>query len=892
VVEGEIAVKPKKGGAATGVAPGGPKSWRMKVSNSTVFADETQEQEERFPEFVALDSAARHAPLGYVSVPIANRPMTLVVKGEPYTYDAKKPICPWKGIDVGEEASRQRFTDQLQRVKRSNYSARDIGIGILTAESGVTVIDLDTKYLVAQDPRTDVDDETKHQDAARKLLSDLLKKAGINKNLAAWVEHIMEMPHVRTPSGGYHYYFRTPKGARPRKGESHIVKNIDIRAGWIDESGKRQSGALAYAPGTVTDVGTYRAVRYENEGFVEDDTLPAVAELEELPTFFVALFEPPPKAKGSGATNSQRSSSHDDEEDSLPLNGNQPPASIQKRQRKRKKLKALAVKAATTTDARMRAYAERALYNELRVVAETKEGKRNSRLNDAAFKIGTLVGAGVIDEALARAALEEAGHMCGADGVAGTVDSGLIAGMAQPRDLSKKKLNGASGGNEDDQTGDADEDDACELAVIDNATGEPVFATPAIVWPKCGDKGPTKHSANMKHLLGTLGVSVYKNTFTGRYHIEYFGNFDELNDEAINALFIKANDLGLRWSLEFFSACLFEFARRRERHPVREYLDPLKWDGNKRLNNWLHTYLGAEHNEYNAYVGTITLLGAVRRVRRPGCKFDPVLVLEGPQGNLKSSAIECLASSQFYTDNLELGLDAKRVIEQTAGAWIVEISELGARYRDQANAIKAMVSRARDRARMSYGRTASDVSRQFIMIGTTNEGDDDGYLIDPTGNRRFWPVKTGTIDIVALQRDRDQLWAEAAQAEPSIKGNLTLPRRLWSVAAKEQEARRIISPQEDQLEDAIDGVARGFVRLETLYVIIGLGDRAEMSRRASKHKALIKRVMRRHGWSEHRLKDGNRPRGFCKDQPAPQLILVNDRLVPVEAKPPKKLAGK
>src|SRR5262249_31193217 len=156
---------------------------------------------------------------------------------------------------------------------------------------------------------------------------------------------------------------------------------------------------------------------------------------------------------------------------------------------------------------------------------------------------------------------------------------------------------------------------------------------------------------------------------------EGFENFDELNDGAINALLVKSNDLGLKWPAEFFRTCLFEIARQKEHHPVCEYLNALKWDGTKRVNKWLHTYLGAEQNEYNAYVGALVLLGAVRRVRQPGCKFDPVLVLEGPQGNLKSSAIECLASSPWYTDNLELGLDAKRVIEQTTGAWIVEIAE-------------------------------------------------------------------------------------------------------------------------------------------------------------------------------------------------------------------------
>ena len=138
-----------------------------------------------------------------------------------------------------------------------------------------------------------------------------------------------------------------------------------------------------------------------------------------------------------------------------------------------------------------------------------------------------------------------------------------------------------------------------------------------------------------------------------------------------------------------------------------------------------------------------------------------MLVLEGPQGARKSSAIAALCPEpKWFTDGLKLDEAAREVIEQSSGKWIVEVAELGGMRKADVDNLKAMLSRLIDSARLAYGRHKQDRPRRFIMFGTVNPGA-NGYLKDATGNRRFWICPVGEIDVEAIKRDRDHLWAEA-----------------------------------------------------------------------------------------------------------------------------------
>ena len=231
--------------------------------------------------------------------------------------------------------------------------------------------------------------------------------------------------------------------------------------------------------------------------------------------------------------------------------------------------------------------------------------------------------------------------------------------------------------------------------------------------------------------------------------------------------------------------------------PVKDYLDGLEWDGIKRLDRWLVTYLGAEDTALNRAFGCKTLIAGVRRVRRPGCKFDHMLVLEGPQRAGKSSAVQILAGPpENFSDQPIKWDDPQKQMEAVGGVWIYEVGELMGLRKAEQEAIKSFLSRQVDRVRPAYGRYKVPRDRRCIFIGTSNG---DTYVNDPSGGSRFWPVKVGKIDLEALQRDRDQLWAEAsaieAQGEP-----LPIDPSLYDAAAIQQEQRRTPDPWIDILE--------------------------------------------------------------------------------------------
>jgi predicted P-loop ATPase len=135
---------------------------------------------------------------------------------------------------------------------------------------------------------------------------------------------------------------------------------------------------------------------------------------------------------------------------------------------------------------------------------------------------------------------------------------------------------------------------------------------------------------------------------------------------------------------------------------------------------------------------------------------DCCLILEGLQGGKKSTALKTLAGEWFTDEIADLG--SKDSALQTRGVWVIEIAELDSMTRAEVSRIKAFMSRATDRFRPPYGKNVIESPRQCVFAGSVNHST---YLRDETGGRRFWPVRCGEVDVDALARDRDQLWAEA-----------------------------------------------------------------------------------------------------------------------------------
>lgn len=273
------------------------------------------------------------------------------------------------------------------------------------------------------------------------------------------------------------------------------------------------------------------------------------------------------------------------------------------------------------------------------------------------------------------------------------------------------------------------------------------------------------------------------------------------------------DDSGMRWYLEttyhltgvnkIIDATNLT-AERHAKDPVVDYLNGLEWDGTRRVERLLVEYLGAEDSAYTRAATRKMLVAAVARIMRPGCKFDQMMILSGPQGLGKSTLLQRLGRDWFNDSiNSFAGKDARENIQ---GVWIVELGELTAMDKSEVEAVKQFVSQREDWFRAAYGRRTEQYPRRCVFFGTSNK---DAYLRDTTGNRRFWPVDVGKQEPTKSVFDDltdaevDQIWAEAVelyrQGEP-----LYLDSELTKEAQDIQEAHREVDPWEGLITDYLN----------------------------------------------------------------------------------------
>jgi hypothetical protein len=389
------------------------------------------------------------------------------------------------------------------------------------------------------------------------------------------------------------------------------------------------------------------------------------------------------------------------------------------------------------------------------------------------------------------------------------------------------------------------------------------------------DKGAIfKNTTNVCIAMAKLGVVLRRDLFADRNIIEGLEGFGPyLNDDALNRLLITIEQrFYFNPGIGRLTMVVSDTALVNAFHPVTDYLDSLRWDGVPRIDEWLTTYGGAENTEYTRAVGALFFVAAVRRVRSPGCKFDEMVVLETPeQGTDKSTLLSTIAVREdWFSDDLPLNADTQKVIERVRGRWIVEAAELAGMRRGDIEHLKAFLSRRHDRSRMAYGRLLAEVARQCVIVGTTNS---EFYLKDQSGNRRFWPVRIKKFDLVAVTRDRDMLWAEAAVREAS-GASIRLPQHLWAAAAVVQEERVASDPIFDALHNAL-GDMEGKIASEAVWTILDVRPGAQ----TQDHNTRVGHAMKKLGWERPgnvKIR-GKAVKGYVKGkQPYKEIWAIRD----------------
>jgi putative DNA primase/helicase len=272
------------------------------------------------------------------------------------------------------------------------------------------------------------------------------------------------------------------------------------------------------------------------------------------------------------------------------------------------------------------------------------------------------------------------------------------------------------------------------------------------------------------------------------------------NDDSMTADWLASSCGILKLKTSLVAEGVQVVAKLNAKNPLVEFLRALKWDRTPRLDTWLREYLNAgpfhedltegqaqQLEEYLRIVGRKWLMGAAKRALQPGCKFDNVLILEGQQGLGKSTAFSILGGE--WTMDTPFSLGDKEGLETIRGMWIIEIAELDAFNKADSTAAKSFFSRTKDRFRLPYAKRSTTFKRASVFGATTNE---DEYFRDPTGNRRYWPVRCSRrgYDKDALAKVREQLLAEAVHAV--LAGEQCWPTQAEERVIKAEQSKREI----------------------------------------------------------------------------------------------------
>ncbi|MBW8383976.1 MAG: virulence-associated E family protein [Youngiibacter sp.] len=314
-----------------------------------------------------------------------------------------------------------------------------------------------------------------------------------------------------------------------------------------------------------------------------------------------------------------------------------------------------------------------------------------------------------------------------------------------------------------------------------------------------------KHDPN---LTGRIHKNLFTDCILGTAPLPWGNRTDEGgpfhwtdDDDAGLRMYIEGV-LGFR-SREVIDDALRNHAITQGINPLREYLESAKWDGVKRLDTLYIDYFGAHDSAYMRTIARKAFVAAVARVMTPGVKFDYMTVINGPQGVGKSTFFKLLGKD-WFSDSLKT-FEGKDAAELLQGVWILEIGELEAMNKSEITTIKQFLTKTDDQYRAAYARKTERHLRQCVFFGTTNNQE---YLRDTTGNRRFWPVEAGKgrrrkLVFRDLEGEVDQIWAEA-YAYWVAGESLYLDPEMELIADEMRSSHMERDPLQGQIEEFID----------------------------------------------------------------------------------------
>jgi len=300
---------------------------------------------------------------------------------------------------------------------------------------------------------------------------------------------------------------------------------------------------------------------------------------------------------------------------------------------------------------------------------------------------------------------------------------------------------------------------------------------------------PTNTPSNLAYILEhdtRWNSRLWKNGFSGDLMFDDDSRWTDVEDTKLAVWLDRV--YGKVWATHIVRQTVEMHAAERQRNPLQEWIKGLKWDGANRIDDWLVQGFSADDTKLTQILGRKWLVQAIARALQPGCQADATLVLVGPQGAGKSTGLRCLAGDEYFSDTpLDFSKDA---FQQIRKAWIYEIAELDS-FRGRAHSqIKAFLTASSDTYREPYKSKAEVFPRHVVFAASTNE---EGFLTDSTGSRRFWPVRTDWVDRKWLTANRSMIWAEAYEAYASGEK--------WYLTSAEEYALREVH-QPFQVNDA------------------------------------------------------------------------------------------